>query len=550
MSMEPRTTALNSAVLLLLVHWTAAFSPPACIRCDRTAPHDWDAACRSWPACVACLTRVLVRRSRLPGSTGAARGPLALARSHARAPRPAAWSMQEEGKAEDIDEKLQDIGSETKSRLDAAINDPKVMEEMTQKAAAEAAQKRVDELKARAMQPPAPRPQAMKTEESVAPSFMQQTAAEAEKKAEQAAQEQAAKMEARRLRIEEEGGNEIDPRGFIVPKVGDIVLCPGKWANEDMVALVEGTQFVDARMSWNVDVIELNQVGPDLYGKQYSAWKQPIKRWYDVSEIRPARVVDYDESQDAWRVENARNYINTPVVVNETARDEGLEEYKTLKQKILVNTAVIGLAGSGGLALWDTSYASSFALGSVSAIAYISLLAGSVETVRPGGASNAGLPLLSPRFLAPLALFAGLYVKFQYFSPYEDDGVTSTGSLPSVPTEEIFAAALGFLSYKLPLLYESTKEIAASLDDAGEGLESGIGNGYKIWQGRTKDRFKEARERESNPATAWNPFTQIRLRVEKQYEENENLPFRNVNPDGSRKQLGSKADPDERQGGK
>ena len=224
-------------------------------------------------------------------------------------------------------------------------------------------------------------------------------------------------MEARRLRIEEEGGNEIDPRGFIVPKVGDIVLCPGKWANEDMVALVEGTQFVDARMSWNVDVIELNQVGPDLYGKQYSAWKQPIKRWYDVSEIRPARVVDYDESQDAWRVENARNYINTPVVVNETARDEGLEEYKTLKQKILVNTAVIGLAGSGGLALWDTSYASSFALGSVSAIAYISLLAGSVETVRPGGASNAGLPLLSPRFLAPLALFAGLYVKFQYFSP-------------------------------------------------------------------------------------------------------------------------------------
>jgi hypothetical protein len=35
---------------------------------------------------------------------------------------------------------------------------------------------------------------------------------------------------------------------------------------------------------------------------------------------------------------------------------------------------------------------------------------------------------------------------------------------------------------QIPLLYESTKEIAASLDDAGEGLESGIGNGYKMWQ--------------------------------------------------------------------
>jgi len=26
-------------------------------------------------------------------------------------------------------------------------------------------------------------------------------------------------------------------------QVGDIVLCPGKWANEDMVALVEDTQY-------------------------------------------------------------------------------------------------------------------------------------------------------------------------------------------------------------------------------------------------------------------------------------------------------------------
>jgi len=196
-------------------------------------------------------------------------------------------------------------------------------------------------------------------------------------------------------------------------------------------------------------------------------------------------------------------------VVDETARAEGLEEYNALKQKILVNTAVIGLVGSAGLALWDTSYASSFALGSLSAIAYLSLLAGSVETVRPGGASNAGLPLLSPRFLAPVGLFAGLYLKFKYFSPYEDDGVTGFGSLPSVPTEELFAAALGFLSYKLPVLYESTKEIAASLDDAGEGLESGIGNGY-----------------------------------------NEDLPFRNVNPDGSRKELGSVTKSDESQGGK
>ena len=57
----------------------------------------------------------------------------------------------------------------------------------------------------------------------------------------------------------------------------------------------------------------------------------------------------------------------------------------------------------------------------------------------------------------------GLYVKFQYFSPYEEDGITSTNNLPSIPTEEIFAAAIGFLSYKIPLLYESTKEVTPIL---------------------------------------------------------------------------------------
>jgi len=423
------------------------------------------------------------------------------------------WKMQEEGKEgkEAMDERLREVGSNTMSRLDAAINDPEVAKAMAQSAALQ----RIEELKARARAPPKPRAKSIEADE-VGASFMQQTSANAGR-----AQAAVDKIEVvkQEKRVKSFEGLEIDPRGFIVPQVGDIVLCPGKWANEDMVALVEATQFVDSRMSWNVDVIELSQVGADLYGKQYSAWKPPIKRWYDVSEIRPARVLEYVEDQDAWKVENAKNYINTPILVNETARDLGLEEYGVLKTKILTNTAIIGLAGSGALALYDTSFASSFALGALSSIGYIALLAGSVEQVKPGGAQSAGPPLLSLRFLAPLALFAGIYIKFQYYSPYEDDGITSTGDLPSVPTGDIFAAAIGFLSYKVPLLYESTKEIAKTLDDAGEGLESGLGEGYKMWQVRIKDNVKEARMRESNPETAWNPFTQIRLRAERWYAE-------------------------------
>ena len=93
---------------------------------------------------------------------------------------------------------------------------------------------------------------------------------------------------------------------FVLFTITKVQILTPEWANEDMVALVEATQFIDARMSWNVDVIELSQISGDLYGKQFSAWKQPIKRWYDVSEIRPARVLEYDAEQDALPRSHAR----------------------------------------------------------------------------------------------------------------------------------------------------------------------------------------------------------------------------------------------------
>ena len=73
--------------------------------------------------------------------------------------------MQEDGKEtpEEIDTKLKDIGSTTKSRLDAAINDPEVAKEMAQSAA----QKRLEELKALARDPPKPRAKGTRSIEGI-----------------------------------------------------------------------------------------------------------------------------------------------------------------------------------------------------------------------------------------------------------------------------------------------------------------------------------------------------------------------------------------------
>ncbi len=59
--------------------------------------------------------------------------------------------------ADDLEDKLKELGSTTKGRLDAAIDNPEVAKEM----AKSAAQQRIDELKAIAREPPKPRAQVL-----------------------------------------------------------------------------------------------------------------------------------------------------------------------------------------------------------------------------------------------------------------------------------------------------------------------------------------------------------------------------------------------------
>jgi len=414
----------------------------------------------------------------------------------------------------EMNKRLDDVAAARSQALSDAITDDQVAKDM----ASAAALTRIEELKAKARAAPVPLagpPPARASRldpDSRSPSFMGKSVESvvAQEREEMKVQEA---LEIKRKEFFE--GVDIDPRGFIVPQIGDIVLCPGKWANEDMVALVEDTQFVDSRMSWNIDVIELNQVAPQTYGRAFSAWRKPIKRWFDVSEVRPARA-EYVDEQDAWLVENAKTFNAATAIVNETTRAQGLAEYDSLKQKIFIETTVVGLAGSVLTGAFDFNYGTSFALGALASLSYIALLAWQIEDVGPGKSSSAGLPIFSPRFAAPLALGIGLYFKFSsesYPVPETPSGV------PQVAPAEIAAAVVGFLSYKIPLLYESARQIQTTMDDTGDALSSGVDEGYKQWQVRVKGNFKDARERESNPATSINPFTKIRLTVEQQYRE-------------------------------
>ena len=58
---------------------------------------------------------------------------------------------------------------------------------------------------------------------------------------------------------------ELDPRGFVVPQIGDVVKVPSKWPGEYDVAQVDFVQFIESRQAYDVDVRKMKPIGGGLY---------------------------------------------------------------------------------------------------------------------------------------------------------------------------------------------------------------------------------------------------------------------------------------------
>ena len=53
----------------------------------------------------------------------------------------------------------------------------------------------------------------------------------------------------------------LDPRGFVVPQIGDVVKVPSKWQGEYDLAQVDFVQFIESRQVYDVDVRKLKAIG-------------------------------------------------------------------------------------------------------------------------------------------------------------------------------------------------------------------------------------------------------------------------------------------------
>lgn len=258
---------------------------------------------------------------------------------------------------------------------------------------------------------------------------------------------------------------ETDARGFVLPVPGDVVLFPGRWADEDAAGLVEAVRPREGSTDSSiVDVVEMRDIGETVF----EATRK--RRWFDAADVRIALDAEYLPSQDAYRVSSARSgYAEVPPMdaAQKAAADA---EYAELKTRMLLTTVAAGVTGTAvasvGFSL-DVAYA--FALGSAASVAYLFLLQSSVDAVGGTGNGVTGASLVSRlvglRFLVPALPFLILSTGSGTSShgSVTGDGDLLTSLIGSLSATQAGAIILGLLTYKVPLVSQTGSEAVESL---------------------------------------------------------------------------------------
>ena len=94
---------------------------------------------------------------------------------------------------------------------------------------------------------------------------------------------------------------EMDPRGFVVPQVGDVVKVPSKWPGEWDVAQVDFVQFVSSRQAYEVDLLPLKSVGQSMYRLP---GRKPAAVRADVAKLSRLAAT-YVRASDAYQIDEA-----------------------------------------------------------------------------------------------------------------------------------------------------------------------------------------------------------------------------------------------------
>ncbi|KAM3571556.1 hypothetical protein VYU27_006395 [Nannochloropsis oceanica] len=336
------------------------------------------------------------------------------------------------------------------------------------------------------------------------------------------------------------------------PKLGDVVLVPGKWAGDFSIGQIRflqkttnGKKGEEKRESWIADVAPFKEIGEDLY----RAEKGGRAGTYPVGDLKPLSYF-FIGSSDAFKVPHklvaveegeggreggvaqakkkvpvqmapaytTEGFSILPPKLDQTVMEASREKYDDLKKRILSDTAIFGLVATGLTGVnAGVKDAEIFLAGVVGSLVYLVLLTqkaddmgrvGGKEGGKEGGLiKGQGGGLLrrsvgSTRFLVPVILIAGLAYKNLYVGGEEAAaGVAALGAAASgvtagavgggggggarplfnyVPQDEFWAATLGFLSYRVPMLGREIGEIVTRRSEKSKEEAKSVGGSVRM----------------------------------------------------------------------
>ncbi|CEM38990.1 unnamed protein product [Vitrella brassicaformis CCMP3155] len=306
-----------------------------------------------------------------------------------------------------------------------------------------------------------------------------------------------------------DNGQVSDGLGVVLyPNVGDVVLCP--MADGYSLAQVQRLR----EMEGGVFVATVQRLVRDKQSGLYKPDRMDKPATRNVEELCPVRAY-YIMGKQAFQVEFDSDTEERPALVagrytidadlvkasgvgrevlNQRAYDEYLNDYRVLKEDLIVKAVYSGIAGFVLTDLtFDLQTALIFLIGNLFGTAYLGLLEAGTDTFGTPEAQGPLGRLSNIRLALPVLLMVTLTL---YRSATEGGSFIQDNYLTWLTREQFFAGIIGFLSYRVPFILMALQSLFGG-PDGQKNIPGSIGGLARI-----NDYLSEKRRGREQPNAA------------------------------------------------
>jgi len=311
----------------------------------------------------------------------------------------------------------------------------------------------------------------------------------------------------------------IDSEAMLpIPKEGDIVIAPGKWKEEKILARIRYIEYSQNAKMWRAEILPLkdgkseNVFVVDRGAKSSSELVEnlrPVQAFFLRSEngykvAYRRNTTEVVLKAPSYRKIDGTNFTMPTKVVNMETLQNDMIRYNELKTRMVTNTLKFGAVGTAlTTVLYGTDVSLPYSLGALAGALYLILLGKKVDIIGSGFSvssvnakpSKLDESLAKARYLVPLLLVGVLAAKKAFI----DGEAIVLGQLNILSREQFLGSMAGFLTYRLALF---VTEVGAELrtEDVLSIAPGSMAEGYRQSKAlSTASKLKEAAANQAPP---------------------------------------------------